>query len=132
MKETMNTRKFATAQKNLREQQRRLLDAIRTHLAVSGSDQMQVMANQHEATDDDAIADVLAEMDLATLAAELNELRDIQLARRRIADGSYGICVQCGSDIPAARLEASPTALRCISCQAGIEAAAGKLRNNSI
>lgn len=128
----MNKSTFTTAQKSLRDQQRRLLDAIRTHLAVSGSNQMQVMANQHEATDDDAIADVLAEMDLATLAAELKELRDIQVARRRLADGTYGTCIECGAPIPPARLEANPTALRCINCQTGSETAAGMPRNRSI
>jgi RNA polymerase-binding transcription factor DksA len=126
----MGTTRTATAQKRLREQQRELLEAIRTHLAVSGGDHLHMLANQHDATDDDAIADYLSEMDLATLAAELNTLREIQAARKRIADGTWGTCTQCGGDIAPKRLDAFPTAARCITCQADSET--GRLRHNTM
>ena len=126
----MGTTRIATAQKRLREQQRELLDAIRTHLAVSGGDHLHMMANQHDATDDDAVADYLSEMDLATLAAELNALRDIQAARKRIADGTWGTCVECGGDIAPKRLDAYPAATRCIACQTETET--GKLRHSTM
>ena len=32
------------------------------------------------------------------------------------ADGSYGTCEACGGPIPAARLEARPTARTCVGC----------------
>jgi RNA polymerase-binding transcription factor DksA len=34
-----------------------------------------------------------------------------------LALGEYGICVDCGNDIGAARLAAQPAALRCVACQ---------------
>ncbi|MBP9748999.1 TraR/DksA C4-type zinc finger protein [Patescibacteria group bacterium] len=33
----------------------------------------------------------------------------------------YGICCDCGEDIPAKRLEAVPGAIRCRSCQEEVE-----------
>lgn len=45
------------------------------------------------------------------------ELRDIDDARARMAEGSYGECVDCGCDIPYERLHAQPTAARCVDCQ---------------
>jgi RNA polymerase-binding transcription factor len=39
-------------------------------------------------------------------------------AFRRLDDGSYGRCVDCGNDVPAGRLEAKPEAARCLACQA--------------
>jgi RNA polymerase-binding transcription factor DksA len=33
-------------------------------------------------------------------------------------EGSYGRCDDCGEPIEAARLDALPTAIRCLSCQA--------------
>jgi Prokaryotic dksA/traR C4-type zinc finger len=39
-------------------------------------------------------------------------------ALRRIAEGTYGICAQCGADIDPKRLEALPIATRCILCAA--------------
>ncbi len=45
----------------------------------------------------------------------------INAALRRIQEGSYGDCDDCGCEIPQARLEASPTVRLCISCQSKVE-----------
>ena len=50
------------------------------------------------------------------------ELREIRTALTRMDDGSYGVCADCGTDIPLARLQAQPAALRCIACQERFEA----------
>lgn len=44
------------------------------------------------------------------------ELKRIDAALARIADGTYGFCVKCGAAIPDARLEAVPEAPLCQSC----------------
>jgi DnaK suppressor protein len=54
---------------------------------------------------------------------DLDELRDIRTARERLACGSYGECVDCGVQIPRARLEAMPASARCVECQARHERA---------
>ena len=41
---------------------------------------------------------------------------EIDAARARLDDGSYGVCEGCGAAIGAARLEALPAARTCISC----------------
>lgn len=43
-------------------------------------------------------------------------IRDITAALERIADGSYGICQDCGEDVGPARLEIVPEATRCVGC----------------
>ena len=50
--------------------------------------------------------------------SEIQEVHQIQGALRRIAEGTYGVCVQCGADIDPKRLGALPIATRCISCAA--------------
>ena len=50
--------------------------------------------------------------------SEIKEVHQIQGALRRIAEGTYGICVQCGADIDPKRLKALPIATRCTSCAA--------------
>lgn len=52
---------------------------------------------------------------------DIEELRDIEEARERIGAGTYGSCVDCGTDIPLQRLQAQPTAKRCIACQEKFE-----------
>jgi len=44
-------------------------------------------------------------------------LADIDAALRRIEEGTYGICTNCGKPIPEERLEARPWATLCIDCQ---------------
>ena len=44
------------------------------------------------------------------------DLREIDDALARIADGSYGVCATCGREIPAGRLAARPTARTCVAC----------------
>jgi Prokaryotic dksA/traR C4-type zinc finger len=43
---------------------------------------------------------------------------EIDAALDRIADGTYGVCVHCGADIPPERLEFRPYAAGCVACQA--------------
>jgi len=43
-------------------------------------------------------------------------LADLDGALDRLASGTYGVCEQCGGSIPEARLDARPTATRCIPC----------------
>jgi len=51
------------------------------------------------------------------LAATLSQtLADVERALTKLEDGSYGRCEDCGQAIPEPRLEAMPTARRCISC----------------
>jgi DnaK suppressor protein len=51
------------------------------------------------------------------LAADLHEsLVDVDDALHRLAEGTYGQCERCGNPIAAARLEAVPTARRCLDC----------------
>ena len=48
--------------------------------------------------------------------AGLLEIKMIQAALGRIADGSFGECVACGEPISQARLNAVPHAARCKNC----------------
>jgi DnaK suppressor protein len=55
--------------------------------------------------------------DLARLnEAELLELRRVEAALQRIADGRWGECAECGRPIESKRLEALPWAIRCTAC----------------
>ena len=49
------------------------------------------------------------------------EERRIEEARRALAAGTYGTCVDCGAEIPPARLAAVPEAVRCLPCQQHFE-----------
>ena len=40
----------------------------------------------------------------------------IKAALQRIEEGDYGICEDCGEDIPAGRLDIDPTVTACVGC----------------
>lgn len=50
-----------------------------------------------------------------------HELAEIDAARERMRMHQYGVCTDCGERIPFARLQAQPTALRCLACQSARE-----------
>lgn len=47
-----------------------------------------------------------------------SDLEEAVAALARLDDGIYGTCERCGRPVPAARLEARPTARRCVACAA--------------
>ncbi len=49
------------------------------------------------------------------------ELAMIKFALKRIDDGTYFYCEQCGEEIPAARLELLPFTAYCVDCAEKIE-----------
>jgi len=54
----------------------------------------------------------------ALLDAAAEQLRDVDAAIERLANGSYGSCLDCHRPIAAERLAARPTAGYCITCAA--------------
>jgi DnaK suppressor protein len=67
------------------------------------------------------------ELEFALDERESAELAAVDAALLRIEGGVYGQCTDCGVDIPAPRLHASPEAARCIPCQNKAEQGHGKL-----
>lgn len=70
---------------------------------------------------DEASLDVLRDIDVSELARRGEELNAVEAALERLADGTYGICQDCGGDISRERLNAAPHSMRCLACQAAEE-----------
>jgi RNA polymerase-binding transcription factor DksA len=66
---------------------------------------------------EESVADLLEGVSHAILNREVEELIDTEAAMRRIQIGSYGVCIDCGDEIARERLNAYPTAKRCLACQ---------------
>ena len=66
---------------------------------------------------DEALAEVARSTDYAIVRQDIEDVRDILAARKRLAAGTYGVCTDCGAEIDYERLLAYPTAKRCIGCQ---------------
>lgn len=66
---------------------------------------------------DESVASMLEEFSHTLLDRYMRELRQIETARKRLADGEINECVECGDDIGYKRLHVHPVATRCIHCQ---------------
>lgn len=53
-------------------------------------------------------------------ARRVLELRKIEAALKRIGEGEYGYCAECGEAIAPKRLEADLTAALCASCASAV------------
>jgi DnaK suppressor protein len=57
------------------------------------------------------------ELAIRNLDREATMLRNVRAALRRMADGSYGVCMHCDEEIKPKRLQAVPWTMYCIRCQ---------------
>ena len=62
-----------------------------------------------------------ADRNEAAVQSALEHRTAVLAALARIDDGSYGRCVDCGSEIPEPRLEARPATPRCVPCQSKLD-----------
>lgn len=81
------------------------------------------VAAEHFQHSEDSTAQVASERDLefAIGEHETAELQALDAALGRLDAGRYGLCTDCGVAIPKARLDATPEAARCLSCQSQAE-----------
>jgi DnaK suppressor protein len=113
----MRKDRLASFKKRLLEKQRQLTDEV-GRSAVYGKDQ-----------EDDSIKDLGDQANTAYTREFFFELgngnrellRGVDLALRKIDEGSFGDCERCGEAIAEKRLDAVPFARYCIECQRAVE-----------
>jgi DnaK suppressor protein len=103
----------------------RALDRLETEVRGKIRESMPQLADQKYIdlvgvvydTGDEALATMQEEVDHTLLEHYLQELKEIEAARARLESGEANVCVDCGEEIGARRLNAYPFATRCIHCQ---------------
>jgi len=97
---------------------RLLLDEVRDEFEHAEDQQYAELIGRIPAdVGDQSVADALADLNVAIVDRHIGELRDIEAAKARIANRTFGTCIVCGEDIGVERLRAYPTAKRCYRCQ---------------
>ena len=93
--------------------QRRRRDLL--HTALGAGTELRALKNQEKDPEfEENAQSELADFTLSSLLeSQRKELMLIDAALRRMDEGFYGECVDCGADIPFERLEALPFAIRC-------------------
>jgi DnaK suppressor protein len=94
-----------------------LLEEIRQELLKSDNEHYQELAGAVHDLEEESVADLLVDLELADIDRHVEEIRGIEAALLRIARGSYGICLECKGPIELERLNINPAAERCVDCQ---------------
>ena len=113
----LNQQQTQELQKVIEQRRRVLIDELREDLHRMRRDSMEDLAGPAPDAGDDSVATVIGDLHRADLGRDLTELQGLEAARNRMADGSYGTCLNCGGDIDIERLRVNPSAVRCIDCQ---------------
>lgn len=104
--------------KKLQSRFQELQEKVRQELRESDNANYIEIAGRVHDPEEESLADLLVDLDLAIIDLHIEEIRGIEEALMRFPKGTYGICIDCGVDINYNRLQANPTAKRCLDCQA--------------
>jgi len=121
----MAERLTAPQLKSLKQQIRTRLEdkraEVREILLRADEEHYGELAGQVHDLEDQSLADLLVDVTLADIDRHVREIRALETALGRMAQDLYGICRECQADIGHERLQAYPTAERCVDCQAEYE-----------
>ena len=121
MSHSLNARHIDELRATMTTRASQLREEIRQTLLKSDQEQYAMIADEVRDLEDESFADLMVDVNLAEIDRDLEELRLIDGAMRRMRDGSYGDCAECDSPIGLARLRAAPFASRCFECQSAFE-----------
>ena len=117
MSEELTPRQLEELRQKLQARRAELKTLIREELLKADAEQYGELAGQVHDAEEASVADMLVDLNLATIEHHVAELRQVEEALARMRDGGYGVCIDCGGPVGLARLQANPVALRCIRCQ---------------
>ena len=113
---------LALLENKLREQQASLRAEVQGERAESDNERDRRGAREVQDRGDEANTDQWREANAAMIDHHVDEISFIQAALSRVDSGTYGLCVDCGEAIGFQRLQAYPSANRCLQCQSKVEA----------
>ena len=114
----LNRRDIIQLASAIEERRDALREEIRREVARGREETYAELTGATHDRGEEALADLVADLGNAEVTRDLVELRGQESALRRIGDGGFGLCADCGADIPLERLRVQPAAERCLECQA--------------
>ena len=120
-KAAAKTSRYNELKKMLEERRRELLNEVQGKMRdvrAEGDKEREVL-DQGESSE----ADIQDDIEFALIQMKSETLNKIDEALRRLEEGTYGNCFECGDEIAEARLRALPFAVRCKDCEEAREIA---------
>ena len=113
--------RYNELKKMLEERRRELLSEVQGRMrdVRSEGNKDRDVLDQGESSE----VDIQEDIEFALIQMKSETLTKIDAALRRLEDGTYGDCFECGDQISEARLRALPFAVRCKDCEEARETA---------
>jgi DnaK suppressor protein len=113
--------RYNELKKMLEDRRRELMSEVQGKIRESraeGGKEREVL-DQGESSE----VDIQDDIEFALIQMKAETLNKIDAALRRLEEGTYGDCFECGEEISEARLRALPFAVRCKDCEEARETA---------
>lgn len=110
-------------QARLDDERRQLKQEINEELARDDLSRYTSVIDAVRDRGEESVADLYSDLELQFVARQVERLGMVENALQRIADNTYGICLDCALPITKPRLEADPAVPRCVRCQTKVESA---------
>ena len=126
VKAAAKTSRYNELKKMLEHRRRELTNQVQGKIRDARSDN----GKDREVLDqgDSSEIDIQDDIEFALIQMKAETLNRIDTALRRISEGTYGCCFECGAEISEARLRALPFAMRCKDCEEAHETLAQRER----
>jgi DnaK suppressor protein len=112
--------RYNELKKMLEDRRRELMSDVQGRMRdVRDTDKDRDVLDQGESSE----VDIQEDIEFALIQMKSETLNKIDAALRRLEDGTYGDCFECGEEISQARLRALPFAVRCKDCEEARETA---------
>jgi DnaK suppressor protein len=119
----MNPDRYAELKKILEDRRREMMSQVQERMrdvrAEGASNTVQGVLDAAESSE----ADIQDEIEFALIQMKAETLNKIDEALRRLEEGTYGYCFECGDEVSERRLRALPFAVRCKDCEEAREVA---------
>ena len=113
----MSKDRYAELTRILEERRREIMDQVQEKIrdvrSESPNSPTQGVLDAAESSE----ADIQDEIEFALIQMKAETLHKIEEALRRLEEGTFGSCFECGDEISERRLRALPFAVRCKDCE---------------
>jgi len=115
--EPRNTRRYDELKAILEERRREIMSEVQGRMrGVRAEGANNVVQGVLDAAESSEL-DIQDEIEFALIQMKAETLNKIDEALRRLEEGTYGNCFECGEEISEKRLRALPFAVRCKDCE---------------
>jgi DnaK suppressor protein len=122
-REQMNRGRYEELKRILEERRREIMSQVQERMrdvrSEGAGSTVQGVLDSAESSE----ADIQDEIEFALIQMKTETLNKIDEALRRLEEGTFGYCFECGDEISERRLRALPFAVRCKDCEEAREVA---------